>query len=137
KDVGPYHYGARDGAEYTLFGEETTLYDRLFGVTVHLVKGEPLYVFSSVYTPVRIETDIVHRWEYWSTLENDWVLSNTVSYPAEGGREAGYRGYSFKRGIFEGKWRVSIETPDGLKIGRTEFTVVEVVQAPKLLTATR
>lgn len=137
KDVGPYHYVARDGEHYTLLGEQTTLFDRLFGVTVHLVKGEPLYVFSSVYTPIRIETNIVHRWEYWSSLENDWVLSNTVSYPAEGGREAGYRGYSFKRGIFEGKWRVSIETPDGLKIGRTEFEVVEVVQAPKLLTASR
>ncbi|MBY0539622.1 DUF2914 domain-containing protein [Patescibacteria group bacterium] len=137
KDVGPYHYVARDGEMYRLLGEETPLLDRLFGVTVHLVKGEPLYVFSSVYTPVRIDTDIVHRWEYWSTVENDWVLSNTVSYPAEGGREEGYRGYSFKRGIFEGKWRVSIETPDGLKIGRTEFTVQEVVQAPKLLTTTR
>ncbi len=137
KDIGPYHYVARDGDTYRLLGEETSLFERLFGVTVHLVKGEPLYVFSSVYTPVRIETDIVHVWEYWSTLENDWVLSNTVSYRAEGGREAGYRGYSFKRGIFEGKWRVTVETPDGLKLGRTEFEVVEVLQAPRIKTTAR
>lgn len=137
KDIGPYHSLIREEGNYTLAGEKTTLLERLFGVTVHVVKGEPLYVFSSVYTPVRIETDIVHRWEYWDEQKNAWVLSNTVSYPAEGGREEGYRGYSFKRAIPEGKWRVSIETPDGLKIGRTEFSVAEVIQAQPLETVVR
>jgi hypothetical protein len=148
KDIGVYHYIAKDTpspeeaapAEHTvyrMYGEVATLWDRLFGITVHWVKNEPIYVFSSVFTPVAIETDIVHRWEYWSTLEEDWVFSNEVPYPSEGGREEGYRGYSWKRGVFPGTWRVTVETPDGLKIGRIEFTVVEVVQVPHLESSVR
>jgi hypothetical protein len=80
---------------------------------------------------------IAHRWEYWDTAEREWKFSTRISYKAEGGREAGYRGYSLKENIFPGRWRVTVETAEGLKIGRTEFTVLSAEDAPELRVSSR
>lgn len=123
KDIGVYQSVLRENGSYRLVGEAHTFFERMFGMTVRTSEGEPLYVFSSVFAPVRINTDIVHRWEYRDTGRNRWIESTVVSFPASGGRDGGYRGFSLKRGLTEGLWRVSVETPDGRKIGRVEFRV--------------
>ena len=136
KDIGVYHDIARENGSYRLTGEPYSLIDRLLGITVHAREGESLHVFSSVFTPVAIKTDIVHRWEKYDPAEDDWVESTEVSFPVSGGRDAGYRGFSTRQNVTPGLWRVSVETPDGLKIGRIEFTVV-FTDAPALVTEVR
>lgn len=133
KEIGVYHSVTRTEGKYILQEERYSILDKVFGITVRVVSGEPVYVFSSVFTPVAIKTDIVHNWERFDVSENDWVEYARISYPAVGGSDRGYRGFSFVPGITAGKWRVSVETPDGLKIGRVEFSVESVPAAPELV----
>jgi hypothetical protein len=137
KEIGVYHSLQREGGDYILEEEQYSIFDRVLGTTVHAPSGESVYVFSSVFTPVVIKTDIVHHWEYWNTEENKWIDYALVAFPATGGRDRGYRGFSLIPDIPLGKWRVSVETPDGLKIGRTEFTVVRVAAVPELVRVIR
>ncbi len=125
KAIGVYHSVTRTGDTYLLSGELHPWYQELFSpTTAHILPGEPVYVFSSVFTPVAITTDIVHRWERYDNDTNAWVASTVVRFPVFGGRDGGYRGYSFKKDLTPGRWRVDVETPGGLLIGRVNFTVV-------------
>lgn len=129
KDIGVYQNVTKQGTGYVLTGEPRTFIDRLFGIAVHVRQGGELYVFSSVFTPVAIKTEIIHVWERWNPEEEQWVEWSRVSFPAHGGRDEGYRGFSMIGSASAGLWRVSVETENGLKIGRVEFTVVS--EAPK------
>ena len=133
KDVGIYHLVSKTAAGYQVEGESYPWPSLFFSrQVVHVVEGEPIYAYSSVFTPVAITTNVVHNWQYWSELTSEWVESGTVAFETNGGRDGGYRGYSFKRAVFPGLWRVRVETPDGRLIGETEFEIVFVSQAPKL-----
>ncbi|HEX4922592.1 MAG TPA: DUF2914 domain-containing protein, partial [Bdellovibrionales bacterium] len=47
-----------------------------------------------------------------------------------GGREEGFRGFTFKQNYQPGDWRVKIETTDGREIGRITFEVVAADTVP-------
>ena len=49
-----------------------------------------------------------------------------VTYDIEGGRDGGYRGYSFLSEARDGEWRVDVLSETGLLIGRQNFTVKNV-----------
>ncbi len=137
KDIGVYHTLVKESGAYAVGGEPTSLVSHFFGDdVVHIQAGNPVYVFSSVYTPVAIHTDLVHRWQYWDTTQKQWVTTSVISFPVVGGRDEGYRGFSEISGIREGAWRVSVETPDGALIGRIAFSVVYVPAEPPLVQST-
>ena len=134
RDIGVYHSIVKTNDGYAVSGEEESWLSAFLGRSIaHILPGEPAYVFSSVFTPVAIKTDIVHRWERWDTLQNKWILNNVVEFPVLGGRDGGYRGFSEISSIPAGLWRVSVETPDGRLIGRVEFTVDYVSEEPPLV----
>lgn len=136
KDIGVYHTIVKASDTYAAAGEETSFIAHFFGnETVHVQQGEAVYVFSSVFTPIAIKTTLVHRWQYWNASARTWVTTSLISFPITGGRDEGYRGFSFIDGIPAGLWRVSVETPDGALIGRAEFTVTYVPQEPPLVNA--
>lgn len=142
KDIGVYHSLEKGNGSYILRGESPEslaffLEETIFTETVHVTPEQSLTVFSSVFTPVVIKTDEIHRWEQYDEAEKDWKTEAVFTFPIGGGREQGYRGYSTKEKITPGRWRVSVETPDGLKIGRVSFTVVSVAVAPTLFETIR
>ena len=47
-----------------------------------------------------------------------------LPFEISAGRENGYRGFTFKRGITPGKWRVAVETMRGQTLGEITFDVV-------------
>ncbi|HQV47575.1 MAG TPA: DUF2914 domain-containing protein, partial [Nitrospira sp.] len=51
-----------------------------------------------------------------------------------GGREGGYRAYTFKQGLDVGDWRVDVETEDGRVIGRVPVHVEKRDDASRSLT---
>ena len=54
-----------------------------------------------------------------------------------GGRDKGYRGYTFKQRVMPGEWRVDVETAEGRVIGRVSFRVEEPEgETPELDTIT-
>jgi hypothetical protein len=46
-----------------------------------------------------------------------------------GGRENGFRGYTYKQGLQAGDWRVSVETENNKTVAVHEFSVA-LVQTP-------
>jgi len=130
-DVGIYHGVQHQGTVYRV-QEEPQPWMVQFGLArpvVHAAPGEKLALYSAVFAPIRMNTRITHRWQWWDARAKHWQTQSTVSFAISGGREHGYRGYSLKSAPPGGDWRVSIDSADGRLIGRLAFNVV-LVRSP-------
>ncbi|HZS42711.1 MAG TPA: DUF2914 domain-containing protein [Candidatus Paceibacterota bacterium] len=137
KAAGVYHSISRDPTTGNYFVTEETNSNPwyqyfLIRPTIHLVSGEPAYVFSSVFAPARFATGIVHRWQYYDQVRKEWLTESVIRLGIVGGRESGYRTFSLKAGLAAGRWRVSVETPEGQVIGRLDFNVEPAATTPLL-----
>ena len=139
KAIGVYHSieRTRSGA-YQLSYEKAPLYSfgKKTSAVFHRAPGEPIYVWSSVFAPTRLDTEVLHRWSYYDEATREWVSASVVGFPISGGRNEGYRGYSTKQGVFPGKWRVDVETLRGQVIGRFTFVVEDAGKTPELTQVT-
>jgi hypothetical protein len=107
-----------------------------FSPTLHLVLGDSLSAYSSIFAPTTLTTTIVHRWQWYDPVQKKWITKSKIAYPIIGGRDGGYRGYSSVPIQDAGQWRVSIETSDGRRIARLSFTVEGTAQSPAVTTVT-
>lgn len=98
--------------------------------------GDTLSSFSAVFAPTRIDTTVIHEWSYFDTEGDEWIVTNTISFPISGGREGGYRGYTSTSNLTAGKWRVEVLTAQDQLLGRKTFTLVASDERPQL-SATR
>lgn len=53
------------------------------------------------------------------------MTTDRRGYTVTGRRDSGYRGYTYQQSITPGRWRVNVQTPEGLLLGRIRFRVVE------------
>lgn len=93
---------------------------------IHIRSGDPVYFFSSVFAPTDLTLSITHHWEYFDSERGSWVDAGRISFPLRGGRSEGYRGYTLKRNILPGHWRVSVKSSDGRVVSRTYFQVINI-----------
>jgi hypothetical protein len=128
---GVYHAVKKTGDVYQAVGENAPWYTQ-FGVppTLHVKPGQPLYAYSAVFAPIKLSTKVVHRWRRYDPKTGHWITLSTVTFPINGGRDGGYRGYTIKHNIQPGDWRVDINTIDGHLIGRIDFKVDLADTAP-------
>lgn len=122
-----FHSVTRDGETYRAVAEAPAA-DGWYGFvsetpTMRVQTGGSLSVYSAVFAPIQLKTNIVHRWRRYDEASRTWRTESTVRFPIVGGREGGYRGYSIKSQPASGRWRVDIETTEGLLIGRVPFSV--------------
>jgi hypothetical protein len=134
EDSGVFHRVLRTTAGYLVTEEATTpsnLLGRFFSrPTIHITNGASVYVYSSVFAPTKLRTTtIVHDWQWFDESKSRWVPLSGIPFSISGGRDEGYRGYTFKSFVPEGTWRVDVETARGQVIGRIKFDV-EYVKAP-------
>ncbi len=124
KEIGLYHSVERTTAgEYRLLYEPARWYEfRRISPVFHTMHGDTAYVYSAIFAPTKISTDIVHEWFYRDSATGVWKSTGTISFPITGGRDGGYRGYTSKP-VYQGEWRVEVKTQRGARIGRTSFTV--------------
>lgn len=127
---GVYHALSKDAqGGYLATAEQLSWKERYFPlfypVEYHRSLDEPVYFYSAVYVPTVLHTPIVHDWQYWSK-EQGWQSVSRISFSVSGGRAEGYRGYSEKRSVSAGLWRVVVETEDGRTLSRRTFMVVDV-----------
>ena len=136
KDIGVYHSVSRTTDGYMVEREDVPWY-RVFlngwKRVYHRAPGESVYVYSAVFAPTRIETDIVHEWQQYDEQQGKYVTTNTVAFPIVGGADGGYRGYSLKGSVRPGKWRVNVRTSRGQLIGRATFRIENVDAMPELV----
>jgi hypothetical protein len=113
-------------------------YERYFDFSpvYHHLEGQPIYVWSAIFAPSGLSTNVIHEWQRYDQQTHAWVTSTRVSFAIVGGRDGGFRGYSFKRAIEPGEWRVNVLTAYGQLIGRTRFTVIDATETPPLVDIT-
>jgi hypothetical protein len=102
--------------------------------TFHRRGNEPVYCFTSVFVPPGITTTIRHRWELYDETRQKWRTTTLRAFPIAGGRQGGYRGYTYKQNMTPGRWRVTAESESGAAIGVIDFVLVNGEAArPKTL----
>lgn len=135
KESGIYHSVSRTNENaYAVTFEKAPWYLPLEHTSrmYHWKEGEPIYYFTAVFAPSLLTVTLFHRWSWYDTARREWKTPEEIALPIFGGRDRGYRGYSFKTGITPGIWRVEVVTERGQVLGRETFTVVEVSQEPAL-----
>ncbi len=134
---GIYHAVQRSGDAYIATDEAQSWRVALGAPAIlHVRDGEPLYAYSAIFAPVKLNTTIIHRWQRYDEAAEAWKVQSVVSFPIIGGRDGGYRAYSIKSNPSEGRWRVSVETAGGKVLGRIDATVLRATTSPAYLERT-
>jgi hypothetical protein len=123
KSSGVYHSVWRIPGDYMARDEPQSWQTRYLGLqpVLHIIPDDPLYAYGSVFAPTSLKTIITHHWQWYDPARKEWVTKAKIVYPIIGGRDGGYRGFTYMPMINEGKWRVNIETSDGRTIARLPF----------------
>lgn len=136
--AGIYHSVTRVPGAYLAETEAEPWHVRYLGFapTLHIVSGESMYAYSSVFAPTALTTTIVHRWQWYDPSKNQWITKAVIKYPIVGGRDGGYRGYSALPISEAGQWRVDVETVDSRLIARLPFAIEIIATEPAETTIT-
>ncbi len=136
KDAGIYHSVVRNSNNsYTVMYEDRGIFGFLqLYKKFKQVSGEPVYAYSAIFSPSHLNLVLIHEWQHYDPVRMEWTIENTVDLPVIGGRGGGFRTYSVRENLQEGKWRVDVKTNDGLLVGRLRFNVINVESLPQLKT---
>lgn len=85
---------------------------------------EKVYIFTSIFAPTNLEKSIFHRWKWYNDSTSNWEIREDIGYEITGGRDAGYRGYTFKNNVKQGLWKVEVITEEELVIGVVDFEII-------------
>jgi hypothetical protein len=114
----------KKGGEYIALVESPAWrFWRPSSATFHRQGEERVYCFTSVFVPNGIRTTIRHRWLLYDDSGDQWLEAGVVPFTITGGREGGYRGYTYKQRVTTGLWRVVAESESGAAIGIIQFRV--------------
>ncbi len=86
---------------------------------------EPVYCFTAVFAPVALNTTVYHHWFFRPNDRKPFTHADRIPIKIAGGREGGYRAYTFKQRLDPGDWRVDVETEDGRIIGQVSVVVTK------------
>lgn len=95
-------------------------------------EGIPLYAFTSIFAPTGLSAETVYEWMRYNPENEQWTTVARIPLSIIGGRDGGYRGYTFLHVSTPGQWRVELKTPTNQVIGRISFEV-EIGPSPELV----
>ena len=130
---GIYHEIKRTGDQFELSFEREWYQVWKRSDTVY-PSNTPIYCFTAVFAPVDLNTTIYHHWYYRPNSGRPFMHADRIPIKISGGREGGYRAYSFKQRLDPGDWQVDVESQDGRIIGRVSIQVVDQGDAQPTLT---
>lgn len=134
KEGGIYRSVRRVGARYELIYREPPRWlfwrrdEREFAYT----SGDVVYCFAAIFAPTAFAEQVWHDWQRQDEGDR-WITTDRIAYTVVGGRDGGYRGYTFKRKIAPGRWRVEVRTAEGRVLGRIPFVVIPAERRPERL----
>ena len=82
---------------------------------------EPVYVFSSIFAPSELTKAVSHRWRWYNPESEAWEVQDNIGFEITGGRDGGYRGYTYKNNVQDGQWKVDVITEEGHILGIIDF----------------
>ena len=130
REAGLYHSIKTSGGTYTMRGEPEYFLQNVFGrQTLHIKPDDRVYLYTAIFAPAKIKTAIVHRWQYYDPVQKEWLTKDKLSFSITGGRQDGFKGYSWESELTPGRWRVYVENQRGQVLGRIRFNV-EKAQGP-------
>jgi hypothetical protein len=127
KDAGVYHHITHtQGGEFLAQQEDDVRILKKYRATLYhsIDASEGVYFFSNIDTPAQLTAPISHVWEYYDTKTHRWIFASKISFDIQGGRDNGYRAFSYRESITEGLWRVTVKIGDNRIIGREKFEVI-------------
>ncbi|MEX0918667.1 MAG: DUF2914 domain-containing protein [Candidatus Paceibacterota bacterium] len=131
REAGVYYSVTRLDGEYRIVAPDPSWWRKFLpGQVLPIRPGRPIYFYTAIFSPTRLNTDIIHHWQFYDEENNRWISQGRVSYAIVGGRDGGYRGFSFINQARPGRWRVSVETRRGQVIGRQTFRLKTVDEIP-------
>jgi len=92
---------------------------------LNINKTDEIYVFTSIFAPTDLDKKIFHLWKKYNSKTKTWDVTDKIGFSIIGGRNNGFRGYTFKQNITEGEWEVEVITEEGLIIGIIDFNLVD------------
>ena len=137
-EIGIYHDVARqaDGSYRVTY--ETPSWLRFWvhdDVEFRARSGDRLFTFFRVFAPRGFHDEIRVAWLY-RPPGAAWTDAGDLPIAVTGGREGGFRGYSYKQKWQPGDWRVMVKSIDGREIGRRTFAVrMDDAARPRELTS--
>jgi Protein of unknown function (DUF2914) len=124
RDIAVGHALVKVDGKYRLREEKTPwwVFWRRVSRDVHLAPGERLYCVSAVFAPAGLTARLYHRWERYEPGRG-WVTYSRIGFTLSGGRDAGYRGYSYKQNLPPGEWKVVVETENARTVAVHGFEI--------------
>jgi len=113
KQNGSYEVTYQESGFLSAFDKET-----------YYTPGDSLFIFTSIFAPADLKKKVNHHWQWMNPRTEDWETSDKIEFEITGGRDGGYRGYTYKTNMLEGKWKVDVKTSNDLILGRINFTVI-------------
>jgi hypothetical protein len=83
-----------------------------------------VYVFSAIFAPKYLKETIIHRWKWYDKSSEKWILVEDIDYDITGGRDGGFRGYTYKNNVIPGLWKVQVITDEEMILGVIDFEIV-------------
>lgn len=99
------------------------------GSTFHYQPDDTVFCYTSVFAPADLQKSILHQWKRYDSTAKQWLTTDRLNFSITGGRAGGYRGYTYKRYMNEGLWKVEVLTGNNMILGIIEFRVVAVDSA--------
>lgn len=92
--------------------------------TYRYAEGDTVFCFTAVFAPTAFDTEVAHVWYRYDDAMRAWAPRDTIPFRVLGGRDNGFRGYTMKRFVEPGAWRVDVKTERMRTLGRIRFDIV-------------
>jgi uncharacterized membrane protein len=91
----------------------------------HHQEKESVFVFTSIFAPTDLKKSVFHRWQWYNPETQSWEIVEDIGFEITGGRDRGFRGYTYKSNYWDGLWKVEVLTEEELLIGVVDFEIIE------------
>lgn len=127
-----HHVERNDNAyQVTYQRDDWYVYWRPHHLHFYRQEGEPVYVFTSIFAPTDLKKSIFYRWQWFNPKTETWQVTEDIGFEVTGGRNRGFRGYTYKENVMEGEWKVEVITEEELVIGIVNFEVQNTTESSK------
>ncbi|MEP2056906.1 MAG: DUF2914 domain-containing protein [Maribacter litoralis] len=110
--------------EVTYESEESHIFWRKHKLDFSYTPEQRVYIFSSIFAPTDLKKSIFHRWRKYNEQTKTWETVDDIGYDITGGRDGGFRGYTYKDNVMPGEWEVQVLTEEEQVLGVIGFDIV-------------
>lgn len=109
--------------EVTYETEKSFVFWRKHNLNYSYSPDQRVYIFSSIFAPTDLKKSIFHRWRRYNNKTEEWENVEDIGYDITGGRDGGFRGYTYKTNVTPGEWEVQVLTEEEQILGVIGFNI--------------